>query len=657
MYKDDLEGKMMPVMTKQEFELYWSQRDDREEYADTTYEGYLNSLIDAGVKIDDDLYNILIQEQLEEAKFKDKVKAIKKSLKDKDGRLSDKTVEEQAKKIAGSMIKNEASEEIKEYRYITNHGIGPGTLPEGVFVRAEVLPNYRTAIYTNRPLTEEELRKYDIKPEWIQETKQIKTEGIVKEGDLIPTGLSDAKAEDVLNSVIGQMSDGMWENVPQMDRFWQYADIVNQDGQIYIKVDRDEFSSGYRNKTDEEVRKYFANKVKQIAKEYIKDYVDQKPDLKWDRNCTEKCSYLDYNSGATIQDAYRVYDKLMGRIDRIKTEGKEDKKSAKQALLDLNVSDFQELRDALDEMLEKDIINEEYEDFLDIISDKEEACEDYIRRRSDVTNTDWKDEMGIESDYVTDAIQEIIGSLEESKSIKKESKPNMLYDSKEIKTEETFKDFNDKNEVSEDEYNLFKEIWEEFWTNKPDVYNIMARLSDNKNGAYYALLDTEWANQIKEKYNLSDYDFKSLMWNIYLGWESNSMKWSNESKEIKAEELEIKDLEADLDNPNIKGDEKIDIQNDIKYIKDKAQRENRPLTEAYTEGYKEGMRAGSAFAQRIKTAHKNALLKKLNDTLMLEPSDTYSDDYRDGFNDAIYELAAKVKNAKSMYECFPDLKK
>ncbi len=69
--------------------------------------------------------------------------------------------------------KTESSEEqeVKEYRYITNHGIGPGTLPSGVFVRAEVLPNFKTAIYTNRPLTDEELKYYDIKPEWIQECK------------------------------------------------------------------------------------------------------------------------------------------------------------------------------------------------------------------------------------------------------------------------------------------------------------------------------------------------------------------------------------------------------------------------------------------------------------------------------------------------------
>ena len=54
---------------------------------------------------------------LNEAKFKDKVKAIKKSLKQKDKRLSDKTAEEQAERIAGSMIKNEDKRSNDIYKY------------------------------------------------------------------------------------------------------------------------------------------------------------------------------------------------------------------------------------------------------------------------------------------------------------------------------------------------------------------------------------------------------------------------------------------------------------------------------------------------------------------------------------------------------------
>ena len=60
------------------------------------------------------------------------------------------------------------------YRYLTKHGIGPGTLPRDVtLLKSEDLPNYFTAIYLDRFLTKDELDRYDIYPEWIQDEKDI----------------------------------------------------------------------------------------------------------------------------------------------------------------------------------------------------------------------------------------------------------------------------------------------------------------------------------------------------------------------------------------------------------------------------------------------------------------------------------------------------
>lgn len=58
-----------------------------------------------------------------------------------------------------------------EYRYVTTHGTGPGTLPKDVnLIKSEdINSNGKVAIYVDRPLTKEELEKYDIRPEWIQE--------------------------------------------------------------------------------------------------------------------------------------------------------------------------------------------------------------------------------------------------------------------------------------------------------------------------------------------------------------------------------------------------------------------------------------------------------------------------------------------------------
>ena len=41
---------------------------------------------------------------------------------------------------------------------------------------------------------------------------------------------------------------------------------------ICVKADRSSYGSGFYGKSDEEVRKFFANKVKQIVKVYIDDY-------------------------------------------------------------------------------------------------------------------------------------------------------------------------------------------------------------------------------------------------------------------------------------------------------------------------------------------------------------------------------------------------
>lgn len=63
----------------------------------------------------DDVYGLYLQEnKLQEASFNDKVSAIKKSLKKRDKRLSDKTAEKSAKNIAGAMAKKESLEQNEE---------------------------------------------------------------------------------------------------------------------------------------------------------------------------------------------------------------------------------------------------------------------------------------------------------------------------------------------------------------------------------------------------------------------------------------------------------------------------------------------------------------------------------------------------------------
>lgn len=100
--------------------------------------------------------------------------------------------------------------ESKEYRYITTHGIGPGTLPDGVYIRCEDLANGKTAIYTNRPLTAEELKKYDIKDEWIQESEKL-TEAPID--DEIQDELEDQSEEEEKEEEIEDAKENQEETI------------------------------------------------------------------------------------------------------------------------------------------------------------------------------------------------------------------------------------------------------------------------------------------------------------------------------------------------------------------------------------------------------------------------------------------------------------
>ena len=166
---------------------------------------------------------------------------------------------------------------------------------------------------------------YDLEEEFFNVSDEVKQDSINKglyseeleedysrpQNTLIDTGLSDRKAEEVLLSVIGQLSDGIWENSRGMEKYWQYADIIKKGSEIYISVNTENYESGYRGKSEQDIKRYFAQKVKQIVKE---------EGLEWSRDNTEISAYLDRGSDVTVQDAYRVYDKLLGRVDRIKTE-------------------------------------------------------------------------------------------------------------------------------------------------------------------------------------------------------------------------------------------------------------------------------------------------------------------------------------------------
>lgn len=125
----------------------------------------------------------------------------------------------------------------------------------------------------------------------------------------------DKKANEILRSVIGQIADGIWENCNGMDKYWLNFDI-GDDNKILVNAETGTYYchkwlvNPYYGKTDAEVRKYIANKVKQIVKINLED---RSISHEWKRDNNTECGYLGYEETITVADAYRVYDRLLGR--------------------------------------------------------------------------------------------------------------------------------------------------------------------------------------------------------------------------------------------------------------------------------------------------------------------------------------------------------
>ena len=142
----------------------------------------------------------------------------------------------------------------------------------------------------------------------------------IKRDLVINTGLKGKKCYDILESVIGQLSDGIWENTNSVRRFWQDQDIVrNEKDEVIIK-------SRYLFEDEISCKKYFAHKVKQIV-QIERD--DGDSSLKWDRQNDRATSYIspygysvqengkwvhkDADYDILVGDLYYVYDTLLGR--------------------------------------------------------------------------------------------------------------------------------------------------------------------------------------------------------------------------------------------------------------------------------------------------------------------------------------------------------
>ena len=123
----------------------------------------------------------------------------------------------------------------------------------------------------------------------------------------------------MLKSVLGQLSDGMWENDNRYRTYWMCAHIVDVDGQLAFELydlpnyyykwsTRGYYKNQYYTMTDADVLKFFRTKLVAIWREYCKWNKPESRKLTPDNE--EVCKYLGYEKTIKAKDIYELTELL-----------------------------------------------------------------------------------------------------------------------------------------------------------------------------------------------------------------------------------------------------------------------------------------------------------------------------------------------------------
>jgi len=164
------------------------------------------------------------------------------------------------------------------------------------------------------------------------------------------TGLKGWTNLEILNSVIGQLSDGKWENSPAMSKYWRHASVAKLDNDCVVIYISDDYGSGFLGHSEEWIKAKFASWVKAIVQDELDgDGLIDLVQNGWDRTNSVELGYLGSSvNPVTVADAYRAYDVLKGRSATKNTYAKVDhdaiikaNKAEQIAKLDIDISNAQ----------------------------------------------------------------------------------------------------------------------------------------------------------------------------------------------------------------------------------------------------------------------------------------------------------------------------
>ena len=108
----------------------------------------------------------------------------------------------------------------------------------------------------------------------------------------------------IITAVLGQLSDGMWENSPAMNKYWAYATI---DG-VELVCNTDSWNSGFYGKDEEWIRNWFASKLKAVVQDEVGNNKQG-----WSRDNMQITQYISYHNDISVSACYECYDFLKGR--------------------------------------------------------------------------------------------------------------------------------------------------------------------------------------------------------------------------------------------------------------------------------------------------------------------------------------------------------
>ena len=128
---------------------------------------------------------------------------------------------------------------------------------------------------------------------------------------IIHTGLKSKTAKDICSAIIGQMSDGFWENSPGIVKYWLFAKadqlddgevVFNIDNRLYAPWSNKYVNNAFFRMCDSEILEFFQKKIKFILSKELREShmtLRKAPD-------DMRTIWLSYQDDVTVKDVKDV---------------------------------------------------------------------------------------------------------------------------------------------------------------------------------------------------------------------------------------------------------------------------------------------------------------------------------------------------------------